>query len=134
VPIERQIDIHKGEALIALALVLSVLCGYVDLHTDDMFILVGLIAGSALVLGFLQPRAAWRWGVLVGLGAPVAEAVAAAGKIAAPYAPPSQPLSVQAPALLLIFAVTTSIALGGAYGGVLLRRTLAAGSSDRSTR
>lgn len=116
---------HRDKALIVLALALSVLVGYADLHTDDMFILVGLIAACAFVLGFVQPRAAWRWGILVGLGAPLAEAVAFAAKLPAPYAPQS----LQAPALFLIFALTTLIALGGAYAGVLLRRTVAASSS-----
>ena len=47
--------------------------GYVNLHTDDtQFVALPLLAVCCL-LGFLQPRHAWRWALLTGLWIPLSQ-------------------------------------------------------------
>ena len=97
-----------------LILLLGLGVGYLNLHTDETpFIALPLLAAAALI-GFINPRAAWRWGLLLGLWPVVSALWAAAIQMKLPY--PNNPGELQG-ALIggLIFA------LAGAYLGVLGR-------------
>jgi len=72
-----------------------------------MFILVGLIAASAFVVGVIEPRAAWRWALLIALGVPVVEVIASVAGLQAPYAQQNP----QAPDLVMIFVLTFAVSL-----------------------
>jgi hypothetical protein len=97
-----------------LILLLGLGVGYLNLHTDETpFIALPLLAAAALI-GFINPRAAWRWGLLLGVCPALSALWAAAIQMKLPY--PNNPGELQG-ALIggLIFA------LAGAYLGVLGR-------------
>jgi hypothetical protein len=86
-----------------------------------------LLAGAALI-GFINPRAAWRWGLLLGLWPALSAGWAALIHMKLPY--PNSLNDLAGPLLGgLLFG------LAGAYGGVLarwvLRRLAAAGDTSR---
>lgn len=54
-----------------LALHLGLLVGLTDLRTDDPQLPALLLITFGLFLGFAQPRAAWRWALVLGLWIPV---------------------------------------------------------------
>ena len=56
-----------------LALAASAWLAYGNLHSDDQGIVVGLIGLAAFASAFLQPRAAWRWALIAGVGVPAGE-------------------------------------------------------------
>ena len=116
--------VHR--ALLALALVFAVLVGYADLHSDDLFIVAGLIVGGAFVLGAIEPSEWWLWGVLVGVGVPAAETIAAAAHIPVPYASEDPTLI----GMLVIFVACFVLAFTGSICGGLVRRVILAKGSD----
>ena len=76
---EQGISWRREAALYALAVLLAMLAGYTDIHSDDPP--PGLI--TLLVPSFLlacwQPRWPWRWGLIVGAGVPLAHVLASYG-------------------------------------------------------
>lgn len=108
----------RGLLFIGLALVLSVLIGYVNLNASEaqapMFCL--LFFGG--LIGFLQPKAAWRWGVLLGLSIPLSYVIGLVLRYPI-VDPPHDPLS---PLGTVILVIPATIA---AYAGVLVRTLMA---------
>ena len=97
-----------------LILLLGLGVGYLNLHTDETpFVALPLLAAAALV-GCINPRAAWRWGLLLGVWPALSALWALAIQMRLPY--PNNPGAIQG-ALIggLIFA------LAGTYLGVLCR-------------
>jgi hypothetical protein len=109
---------YRNSTLIIAALACAICLGYFDLHSDDMFIIVGLVAGTAFVFGMIAPQMPWLWGILVGLGIPVAETIARLSHMPLPYA--AEPSSWIG--LVMIFVISLGIAMTGAVCGALLRR------------
>ncbi len=97
-----------------LILLLGLGVGYVNLHTDQTpFIALPLLAAAALV-SFIHPRAAWHWGLLLGLWPALSAAWALAINMKVPY--PNTVNDLSGPLIGgLLFA------LAGAYFGVLAR-------------
>ena len=94
-----------------LALYLGLLVGLTDLRTDDPQLPVLLLITFGLFLGFAQPKAAWRWALVLGLWIPVLGLIArTAGVTNAQFSDVLFSLVVLVPALI------------GAYAGVLVRR------------
>jgi hypothetical protein len=95
---------------------LAVAVGYVNTHTDE----TGVVAGSVLVasglLGLVEPRGAWRWGLLVGLSVPVGQAIFHLLGARVPYPNAWSDLPVTLVALVP--------ALIGAYAGSLIRTSV----------
>jgi hypothetical protein len=95
---------------VAFSLAASAFIGNGDLHTDDTGIVAGLIAVTSFVAAIIEPRHAWRWAVIIGIGVPVAEAWAH---------------GIRRDVFLIALA-TFAFAFAGAYLAVLIRRLLRA--------
>ena len=94
-----------------LALYLGLLVGLTDLRTDDPQLPALLLITFGLFLGFAQPKAAWRWALVLGLWIPFLGWIArAAGVTNAQFSDVLFSLVALVPALI------------GAYAGVLVRR------------
>jgi hypothetical protein len=109
-----------------LALAAGLFLAYGDLHTDDTGLIAIPILGVCALLGFLGPRWAWRWALLVGLPIPLAEWLVTI-TATKPITPPMDLSGALIGSLLF--------GLAGAYGGSLLRTLLRhAGDSAPSPR
>ncbi len=104
---------------VLLALYLGLLVGLTDLRTDDPQLPALLLITFGLFLGFAQPRAAWRWALVLGLWIPVLGLIArTAGVTDAQFSDVLVSLVVLVPALV------------GVYAGVFLGR-LSSHSGDQ---
>ena len=56
-----------------LAAAFGVITGWIDIKVGDLLLTALLVLGSCMLLGFLRPRNAWRWVVLVGVFVPLLE-------------------------------------------------------------
>jgi len=99
----------------ALAVAMGLGIGWVDLHATEVAVTVLALLLAGLVLGLVQPKAAWRWGVLLALGLP---AMAAVGHLLRMRTP--EPIQLDPRIALAALA----FALVGCYGGALVRRML----------
>ncbi len=103
---------------IALAVMGGFLAGAVDFNNDEPQAAVIVIIAFTGLLGFLQPRKAWRWALIVGLGVPIAYLIATAlGYHAKSVGEPGWYAS-------LIALIPAFIS---AYCGVLLRKVISTG-------
>src|SRR5512136_2579007 len=99
----------------AIALIGAALAGAVDFNNDEPQATVIVILVFAGLLGFIQPRKAWRWALIVGLGVPIVYLIATAlGYHAKSVGEPGWYAS-------LIALIPAFIS---AYGGVLLRKAI----------
>jgi hypothetical protein len=97
----------------ALALIGGFIAGAVDFNNDEPQAAVIVIIVFAGLLGFIQPRKAWRWALIVGLGVPIVYLIAAA----LGYQPKSVPEPGWYASLIALIPAFIS-----AYCGVLLRK------------
>jgi hypothetical protein len=102
---------------VALAVLGGFIAGAVDFRNDEPQAAVLIILALAGLLGFMQPKKAWRWAVIVGLGIPVVYLIATALGY--------QSKSVPEPGWYASLIVLIPAFLG-AYGGGLLRKTISA--------
>jgi hypothetical protein len=56
-----------------LASAFGVIAGWIDVKVGDLLFTALLVLASCMLLGFLRPRKAWRWVVLVGIFVPLME-------------------------------------------------------------
>ncbi len=70
---------------LSVALILALVVTYVNLHVDETGIIALPIILAAAVLGFVRPRGAILWGLLLGAGIPLGQAWAAATGLQLPY-------------------------------------------------
>ncbi len=63
---------------LALAVIGAFLAGAVDFNNDEPQAAVLVIMVFAGLLGFIQPRKAWRWALIIGLGVPIVYLIATA--------------------------------------------------------
>jgi hypothetical protein len=56
-----------------LAVVCGVLAGWADVKIGDLLFTALIVLASCMGLGFVRPRKAWRWVVLVGIFVPIME-------------------------------------------------------------
>ena len=105
---------RKRFVLYAAAVAVSAAFAVFDANTksDDTGILAGILLCLAVPFGFIEPRQAWRWGVLLGLGVPCWYFL----RVGLGITPPdtTQPA--------FAFFIPLLPALLGAYAGALLRR------------
>ncbi len=98
-----------------LALVAGLLTGAVDFNATEPQPAALMVLVFAGILGFSQPRNAWRWAIIVALGLPLAQLLLLQFGFH-----PRDPVGpgVYGTLIALIPAFI------GAYGGVLLRRVI----------
>jgi hypothetical protein len=116
----RTIALAKNRRIVDIgcsvaALLGGFLAGVVDFNNNEPQAAVLVIVFFTGLLGFVQPRKAWRWAFIVGLGVPTVYLIATAFGY--------QSKSVPEPGWYasLIALIPAFLC---AYGGVLIRRTL----------
>jgi len=112
---------YRNATCSALALAIGLGIGWLDLHTTEVSVPILALLLSGLLLGLMQPVAAWRWGVLLALGVPVMEVV---GRVL--HLPTAEPIQLDP----RVFLVVLAFALAGCYGGVAVRRVVARRSTS----
>ena len=106
---------HRDLACGVLAFILGVGIGWLDLQVTEVAVTILALLVTGLLLGLLQPAAAWRWAVLITAGLPImaALALAAGWQTAEPAGPDFR-----------IVLVALAFTLVGSYAGALIRRTV----------
>jgi hypothetical protein len=96
----------------ALAVILGLVVGYLDLHVTEVVVTVVALLISGLLLGLVQPKGTWRWALLIAIGLPIMEFVAIKAG-----------MHTAEPARLdpLIALVALVLAFLGTYLGVFMR-------------
>jgi len=95
-----------------LALVFGLIAGYVNLHAKEVQPPALVVLLSAFLLGYIHPKRAWLWALIMGLSISLSYAVASAIGYQTPY-PPTPNAFASLIALIPAFV--------GAYVGVLVR-------------
>ena len=103
---------------IALAVIGGFLAGAVDFNNDEPQATVIVIVLFTGLLGFIQPRRAWRWALIVALGVPIVYLIATA----LGYHSKSVPEPGWYASLIALIPAFIST-----YGGVLLRKAVSTG-------
>jgi hypothetical protein len=57
--------------LLLLAIVGSVVRGYIKLHNDDVQAPLAVLLLASFPFGFARPKRAWVWALIIGLGVPL---------------------------------------------------------------
>jgi NhaP-type Na+/H+ or K+/H+ antiporter len=100
---------------IAMAAIGGVIAGAVDFRNDEPQAAVIVILAFAGALGFLRPKRAWLWAIIVGLGVPLVYLIASA----LGYQSRSVPEPGWYASLIALIP-----ALISAYSGVLVRKIM----------
>lgn len=66
---------HRTAGIGLGAILVSIVLGYVNLHNDEVQMPLAILLLSTFLLGFFQPKQAWRWAVIIGLGVPLSSLV-----------------------------------------------------------
>ena len=68
---------QKSDALVyGLAVLLGICAGLLEITANDTLATALFVLASTLVLGFIRPRHAWRWIIVVGVFVPLARLLA----------------------------------------------------------
>lgn len=100
-----------------MALMGGFAAGAVDFNNDEPQAAMLVIIVFTGLLGFVQPRKAWRWAIIVGLGVPIVYLIATAFG----YQPKSLPEPGWYASLIALIPAFFST-----YCGVLLRKAISA--------
>ena len=103
---------RRGWLAVGMAVAFGALLGYVNVNSQEVQLPMFCLLLFSFTLGALQPKAAWRWGVLMGLSLPISYFVAFAVNYRA-IDPPRYPITL---------AVLVIPGLVAAYGGALVSR------------
>lgn len=106
--------------LIAAPLLVGLALGWIDVHNDEVWAALLLLLSTTFLFGFIEPRTAWRSGLLIGLGIPLVHLVVLPLNIVRPCPPDAvcgRPDVLGFLKLLLIVFP----AMFGAYCGVAAR-------------
>jgi hypothetical protein len=109
----RKLMSKKGLMTLGLVLVFSLLTGYLNMTATEVIVPMSCILLFSFLAGLIQPKAAWRWAVLIGLSIPLSTFVGLAINFNFPDAPPRFPIT------LLVLVIPALVA---AYGGSLINR------------
>jgi hypothetical protein len=107
-------------ACAALAVILGLGIGWLDLHTTEVIVTIFPLLLAGLLLGLLQPTAAWRWALLLTLGLP---AMAVVGSVLGMRT--AEPIRLDPRIAVVAFL----FALVSCYAGVAIRRIVRRRSS-----
>lgn len=108
---------QKDAVCTVIALIGALNAGVVDFNNNEPQAAVIIIVVFAGLLGFIQPRKAWRWALIVGLGIPIVYLSA----IALGYQSKSVPEPGWYASLIALIPAFISV-----YGGVLLHKAITA--------
>jgi len=72
-------------SIYGLAIFFGICAGFIEVKLGDILITALTVLVSTLVLGFLRPRRAWRWIVVVGIFVPLARITAYVAFSQKPY-------------------------------------------------
>jgi hypothetical protein len=121
----KTLRLGSGSAITVLVAVLTAaFLGYVNLHNDEVQEPLLILLFPTFLLGFIRPRRAWVWAIIVGLGVPLSSLLALKVGVFYPCRP-AHPYSCEpmtASTALSTF-VLVAPALISAYLGVLLRES-----------
>jgi hypothetical protein len=67
----------KNKLVIIVSLIFSAYIGYSDLHQTDTPITVAMLLAAGFVVGLFVSNRAWLFGVIIGIGVPIAGFIAA---------------------------------------------------------
>ncbi len=113
---------RKDWLTVGLTLAFGALLGYLDLNSKEVQLPMFCLLLFSFTLGVCQPKAAWRWGILIGLSMPVAYFIADAVNYRA----------VDAPRYPLTLVVLVIPALIAAYCGAWAGRLSQVPAAQRS--
>ena len=99
-------------ACTVLALILGLVAGWLDMHVTEVVVTILALMTFGLLLGLIQPAAAWRWSLLIAVGLPIMAVGAIKFGMKTEEPPQLDPL---------IILVALGFALLGAYIGVFIR-------------
>ena len=103
---------RKSDLFIYLLAVLLGLCaGILEITVNDLLMTAIFVMFSTMVLGFLRPRRAWRWILVVGIFVPVIRVAAYLELTQRPYR-----------AQIWESGLGFLTGIAGAYGGALARK------------
>ncbi len=103
---------RKSWLATGLALTFGALLGYIDVNSSEVQLPMFCLLLFSFTLGVFQPKAAWRWGVLMGMSLPIAYFIAFALNLRA----------VDAPRYPITLVVLVIPALVAAYAGAFANR------------
>ena len=103
---------RRGWLVTGLAILFAALLGYIDVNSQEVQLPMFCLLLFSFTLGAFQPKAAWRWGLLMGLSLPLAYFAAFAINYRAVDAP-------RTPITLVVLVIPGLVA---AYGGALASR------------
>jgi hypothetical protein len=84
----------KSLMVLALALALGILTGYVNITATEVQAPMLCLLCFSFLIGFMQPRGAWRWAVLIGLSIPVSTFIGLAVNFQFVDTPPRYPITL----------------------------------------
>lgn len=116
----KYLQSNHTRAVAALAAVLGLGIGWLDLHTTEVVVTVLPLLAAGLLLGVLQPESAWRWALLLAGGLSALAVVARVLGVST-----AEPVRLD-PRVTLAAA---AFALAGCYIGVAIRRFAGSGTS-----
>ncbi len=108
---------RKGLLILALVLVFGLLTGYINLNATEVQSPIACILVFSFLAGGLQPKAAWRWALLIAISIPLSYFIG--GAIHYPIVDPPRSLGFDPKFLILIIP-----ALVATYSGALFSRTV----------
>lgn len=102
--------------VLGLAILFMLVTAYVDMHASETLATMFCLLAFGLICGLLQPKGAWRWGLLVGSSVMLSSFYALATNFTV----------VDAPRFPIALIVLVIPALAAAYLGAGLRHALTA--------
>jgi hypothetical protein len=109
-------DSPQGVIASTIAVICGLGVGWLDLHTTEVSVTILGLTLSGLLVALVQPKAAWRWALLLALGLPAMALVGRWLRMGT-----AEPIRLD----LRIVLVALAFALVGCYVGVALRRIVA---------
>ncbi|MCC6904621.1 MAG: hypothetical protein IT326_02185 [Anaerolineae bacterium] len=107
---------RKSRFVLILALVFAGITGVLNVNTTEVIVPMSCLLIFSFVCGLVQPKGAWRWGILIGLSIMISTFVGLAVNFQFPEPPPRFPIT----AIVLVIP-----ALIGAYTGAFIHRVFA---------
>ena len=115
VEMRRKLQMSRtGIITLVLVIIFSILTGYINLNANEVQAPMACILLFSFLAGMFQPKAAWRWSVLIGLSIPLSYFIGFAVKYKV-VDPPHYPIT------LIVLVIPALIAT---YIGVLAKRLI----------
>jgi hypothetical protein len=109
--------------MVLVATLIASALGYLNLHNDEVQVPLPLLLSSCFLLGWIHPRHAWVWAIIIGLGIPLSSLLALQIGVSYPCRPghpySCEPMTDGTAVSTVVLVVP---ALISAYVGVRLRQ------------